>query len=221
MADTYFGVYGGIVKANDAGEGVLGVAVPAVYPGGEVLQARPGLPYGVLFLPEVGEKVWVQCEGGDPTLMIWTGVQQVGDAWPSKPGPPTARLLRSKSDHRVMLDDDAPEVLVRFGGKAHSLRFTDGTVTLTHDAGHAVTLEQGGVTVAVKNGPKVSLTQSSATVSLQSSSVTVDATGVTVSGTLVKLGDGKAPVVRAGIDMGVGNLGAPVIMTPGQITVLA
>jgi Type VI secretion system/phage-baseplate injector OB domain len=222
MADSYYGVYGALVDANDTGEGVLRVKVPAVYPGGEVLDARPCLPYGVLFLPEVGEKVWVQFEGGDPTLPLWTGVHQVGDAWPTAPGPPTARLLRSATDHRIVLDDDAPAVAVRYGGKAHAVTLTATAVTIEHDAGHAVTLEQGKVTVALAaGGPSVVLEQGSATVSLGPSSVKLDPSSVTVSGPLVKLGGATAPVVRAGVDIGVGNLGAPVVMTPGQIQVLA
>ena len=52
MADRYHGVYGALVDGNDAGEGVLSVTIPAVFPAGEAVQARPCLPYGVLFLPE-------------------------------------------------------------------------------------------------------------------------------------------------------------------------
>src|SRR4051812_8575714 len=115
MADPYYGVYGGGVDTNDAGQGGLGVRVPAVFPGGEVIEARPCLPYGVLFLPESGDKVWVQFEGGEPTLPLWTGVQQTGDAWPDDPAPPGARTLRTPSDHRLVLDDDAPAVHLRYG----------------------------------------------------------------------------------------------------------
>jgi hypothetical protein len=237
MADRYYGVYGALVDGNDAGEGVLSVTVPAVFPAGEVVQARPCLPYGVLFLPEKDDKVWVQFEGGEPTLPVWTGVQQIGDAWPTDPGPPTARMLRSLKDHRLTLDDDAPAVEMRFGGKKHAVSLTDSAVTVTHDAGHAVTLEQGKVSITFASsgptvkleqssvtvslgGSSVKLEQSSATVSLGGSSVKLDPSSVTVNGLLVKLGSASAPVIHA-TDMGVGNLGAPVTITPTQFTVMA
>jgi len=237
MADRYYGVYGALVDGNDAGEGVLSVTIPAVFPAGEVVQARPCLPYGVLFLPEKDDKVWVQFEGGEPTLPVWTGVQQIGDAWPSDPGPPTARMLRSLKDHRLTLDDDTPAVELRYGGKKHAVSLTDSAVTVTHDAGHAVTLEQDKVSITVaSSGPSVELGQSSVTVSLGSasvkleqssvtvslggSSVKLDPASVTLSGPLVKLGSATLPVLHA-TDFGVGNLGAPVVITPTQITVLA
>ena len=221
MADRYYGVYGALVDGNDAGEGVLSVTVPAVFPAGEVVQARPCLPYGVLFLPEKGDKVWVQFEGGEPTLPVWTGVQQIGHAWPTDPGPPTARMLRSLTDHRLTLDDDTPAVEMRFGGKKHAVSMTDPAVTVTHDAGHAVTLEQGKISIAfAAGGPTVVLQQNSVTVSLGGSSVKLDPGSVTVSGPLVKLGGGRNPVICA-TDIGVGNLGAPVTITPTQFSVYA
>jgi hypothetical protein len=237
MADQYYGVYSAQVTGNDAGEGVLSVIVLAVHPDGQELQAKPCLPYGVLFLPEKDDKVWVQFEGGDSTLPVWTGVQQFGDAWPSDPGPPTARMLRSLKDHRLTLDDDTPAVEMRYGGKEHAVSMTDSAVTVTHDAGHAVTLEQDKVSITVaSSGPAVELGQSSATISLGGasvkleqgsvtislggSSVKLDPESVTLSAPLVKLGGAKLPLIRA-TDTGVGNLGAPVVMTPVQLTVLA
>jgi hypothetical protein len=231
VADSYFGIYAGKVETNDAGAGVLGVKVPALFPAGEALDARPALPYGVLFLPEVGTKVWVQFEGGEPTLPLWTGVQQVGDEWPDDPATPDARTLRSLTDQRVVLDDTSGSegVALVFGGKAHAVRLTDSGVVIEHDSGHTITLGDSDVVIehssgntvtladsSVKvehsQGSSVELTSSAATLKQGSSSVKADASGVTVSGTLVKLGPGSMPVVRMG-DMGVGNLGAPVAIT--------
>jgi hypothetical protein len=75
------------------------------------------------------------------------------------------------------------------------------------------------VTVSL-GGSSVKLEQSSATVSLGGSSVKLDPSSVTVNGLLVKLGSASAPVIHA-TDMGVGNLGAPVTITPTQFTVMA
>jgi hypothetical protein len=222
MAATYHGIYAGLVTANGDGEGVLQVRVPAVYPSGEELPARPALPYGVLFLPEVGTKVWVQYEGGEPTLPLWTGVHQVGDAWPSDTAPPTARVLRTPTDQRVVLDDtDGSEgVTLLYGGKAHAVRLTSAGVVVEHDSGHALTLGEDSIELAHSSGASLVLESSSATVKLGSSSVMLDSSGVTVNGTmvtvtgspLVKLGSGAMPVIRMG-DSGIGNMGAPVVMT--------
>ncbi len=222
MADKYYGVYSATVCGNDVGQGVLSVKIDTIYHAGEVVDAWPCLPYGVLFLPKVGDKVWVQFQGGKPTEPVWTGVQQIGYMWPTDPGPPAARMLRSLKDHRLTLDDETPAVEMRFGGKKHAISLTDPAVTLTHDAGHAITLEQGKVSIVFAGGgPTVELEQSSVTVSLGGSSVKLDPTSVTVNGPLVKLGGGSKPVIRQG-DFGVGNLGAPVaMMMPTQFSVLA
>lgn len=230
MADRYHGIYAGLVTANDDGEGVLQVQVRAVYPGGESLPTRPALPYGVLFLPEVKTRVWVQYEGGDPTLPLWTGVHQVGDAWPTDTAPPAARVVRTAADHRIVLDDTegSETIAVVFGGQAHALRLTADGVVVEHERGHAVTIgpdsvavvHAAGATVEVAKdgvtadagGSSCRLTATAATVTSGGSSVTVDATGAAVTGAMVRLGPGALPVVRMS-DSGIGNLGAPVVMT--------
>ena len=80
MPDKYFGKYSGLVVDNMDPEqlGQLRVSVPAIFPEDELMLARPALPYGIFFVPEVGTKVWVEFEGGDTGLPIWTGVQSVG-----------------------------------------------------------------------------------------------------------------------------------------------
>jgi hypothetical protein len=222
MAEGYFGIYAGVVTANGGGEGVLEVQVPALFPGGEKVVARPALAYGVLFLPENGSKVWVQFEGGEPTLPVWTGVHQRDKEWDTTPAPPAARVLRSLSDQRVVLDDTSGSegIAILHGGKAHAIRLTDTGVTVEHDAGHALTLESSAVTITVGQAT-VTVESGKATISLGAASIEVGASGVTVTGPLVKHGGATAPVVRAGVDQGIGNLGAPVIMLPGQFTVLA
>lgn len=221
MADGYFGIYAASVTANDDGAGVLRVKVPSLFPAGEAVVARPALPYGVLFLPEVGSKVWVQFEGGEPTLPVWTGVDQLDDEWDTDPAPPSARVLRSLSDQRVVLDDTSGSegVSVLHGGKAHAVRLDDAGVAVQHDAGHSLTLSSSSVTIEVGQAT-VAVEAAKVTISLGGSSVEVGPAGITATGPTVRLGGAVAPVVRAGVDMGVGNLGAPVVMTSTS-TVLA
>jgi hypothetical protein len=221
MADGYFGIYAAAVTANDDGGGVLQVKVPSLFPNGEAVAARPALPYGVLFLPEVGSKVWVQFEGGEPTLPVWTGVHQLDDEWDTDPAPPAARVLRSRTDQRVVLDDTSGSegVSVLHGGKAHAVRLDAAGVVVEHDAGHRLTLSSSSVTIEVGQA-KVVVETGTVTISLGASSLEVGPAGITVKGPVVQLGGAVAPVVRAGVDIGVGNLGAPVVMTSTS-TVLA
>jgi hypothetical protein len=224
MADSYYGIYGGIVETNDDGEGVLQVQVPALFPGGEAVPARPALPYGVLFLPEVGSKVWVQFEGGEPTLPVWTGVQQLGAEWTPDPAPPTARVLRSLTDQRVALDDSpgSEGIALLFGGRSHTVRLTDSGVTVEHEAGHSVVVDDSTVTVDYgQGGPTIVLEQTKVTISMGPSSVTLDPASVTVQAPIVKLGIAAGAVLRAGLDTGIGNLGAPVPLLPGNPMVKA
>src|SRR5262245_34670050 len=98
MAEQYFAKYTGIVRENRDAEnlGQLGVVVPTIFPPEEVVRARAALPYGVFFVPEVGAKVWVEFEGGDPGLPLWTGLQYVPGEWPAeaRADPPTKRVIK-------------------------------------------------------------------------------------------------------------------------------
>jgi len=75
-----FGKYRGMVRGHELGPPRLGrlqVIVPAVLGSVEVW-AMPCVPYagkqlGWFCLPPVGSSVWVEFEGGDVNLPIWTG----------------------------------------------------------------------------------------------------------------------------------------------------
>src|SRR6185369_16812132 len=85
MAEGYFGKYTGIVKDNGDDEklGQVMVSVPALFPPAELVVARPALPFGYYFVPEKEAKVWVEFEGGNSDLPLWTGLQYVAGEWPT------------------------------------------------------------------------------------------------------------------------------------------
>ncbi|HEY9830331.1 MAG TPA: phage baseplate assembly protein V [Stenomitos sp.] len=228
MPDQYFGKYTGIVKDNRDGQnlGQLKVSVPAIFPPDELVEARPALPYGFFFVPEVDAKVWVEFEGGDSGLPIWTGIQYVPGEWAeeAKVNPPQKRVIKTASGHFILFDDKA-------GDEEIQIKSTNGhTITLNKDGieindgvnSHSLTFDSNGVKLQTQSGAKVELTTTTtkvengqgAKVELSAATTSVDAGAgiVEVKGSLVKLGPGALPVIRLG-DQGVGNLGAPVPIT--------
>jgi hypothetical protein len=113
MAAGYFGKYSGIVADNLDPEnlGRLQVKVPTIFTPDEVVMARPALPYGVFFVPEPGDKVWIEFEGGDTGLPLWTGVQYVAGEWPDegKANPPQKRVIKTPSGHVMVFNDKGGE----------------------------------------------------------------------------------------------------------------
>jgi hypothetical protein len=77
---SFYGKFRGTVSSNDDPQrmGRLQALVPAVWgtaPGPWAMPCVPmaGLNTGVFAVPPVGAGVWVEFEGGDPTLPIWAG----------------------------------------------------------------------------------------------------------------------------------------------------
>lgn len=227
MPSGYFGKYSGIVKDNRDPQtlGRLQVVVPAIFNPDDVVLARPALPYGFFFLPEVGAKVWVEFEGGDTGLPLWTGVQYVAGEWAAEADPPEKRVIKTAAGHLLIFDDTA-------GGEKIEIKTSSAsghTITLdtqgiaVHDgvSQNDIALSGSGIAVQTATGQKVELTSSGVTIQTASgqkieltpAGVTIDAGPglVTVTGSLVRLGPGSVPVIRIG-DSGIGNLGAPVVM---------
>lgn len=80
MSTAYYGKYRGVVtNINDPkGAGRIKVRVPSVTGNGETGWCLPCLPYaggghGIVFIPQVGDNVWVEFERGNVNYPIWTG----------------------------------------------------------------------------------------------------------------------------------------------------
>ncbi len=215
MPGKYFGKYTGVVKDNgdDQNMGQLQVTVPAIFSPDEVVTARAALPYGVYFVPEIGTKIWVEFEGGDLGLPIWTGVQFAPGEWPeeAKGIPPDKRLIKTKSGHVLLFDDTSGEegIDIQDGVNAHRVTMNkDGIQVQDGVNQHRLSLDSSGITVEALSGAKIVMA---------ADGITIDA-----GPGLIKLGASAAqPIIRVG-DQGIGNLGAPVIMAPpGNPKVLA
>jgi hypothetical protein len=197
MPAQHFGKYSGVVRSN-VDEQMLGrlqVAVPAIFPEEEQVIARPALPYGFFFVPEIGAKVWVEFEGGDTTKPLWTGVQYVQGEWPPEAAgsPPQKRVMKTAGGHLVIFDDTpgAASIEIKDGMGGHTVKLDVAAITLEHGlTGAKIEIGPGGITID----------------------------GVTA----VNLSANAAlPVLRVS-DQGIGNLGAPVVITgPGNPLVRA
>jgi Type VI secretion system/phage-baseplate injector OB domain len=134
MPDKYFGKYSGIVVDNldPQNLGQLRVSVPAIFAEDEVVIARPALPYGFFFVPEVGAKLWIEFEGGDPGLPLWTGLQYVPGEWPAEAqaSPPKKRVIKTAAGHLVILNDQGGEERIEIKSNTHIVIRCLGTIEI-------------------------------------------------------------------------------------------
>jgi type VI secretion system (T6SS) baseplate-like injector VgrG len=211
ISGQYFGKYTGVVEDNSDADklGQIEVSVPSIFAPGEKVQARAALPYGYFFVPEKQARVWVEFEGGDPGLPLWTGIQMMQSAdWASEAAvdPPQKRVIKTAAGHVVIFDDTSGQ---------EGIELKDGA------NGHKISLNSSGVSIEFANGAKIQLAQSGITIDAGTGSVTVTGNQIDLSGAQVNLGQGAAlGILRPLIDQAVGNLGAPVVLTgPGTGTV--
>jgi hypothetical protein len=150
----FYGKYRGVVKTVMSGSdlGKLIVTVPDVYDDQDSPPAWPCVPYagpkhGFVALPEQGDGVWVEFEGGDPSSPIWTGCWWTDGSIPS-PADTNVRTWATSAGLKIVLDDGGTEL------------------TLQHPS-----------------GASVSLSNDSLTLSFNSTSITLNDDGISISGT--------------------------------------
>ena len=132
--DRFYGKYEGVVTdvADPKKIGRIRAKVPAVL--GEQVDSGWALPCmpagggkerGMLFLPQVGDTVWIEFAAGDVSRPIWVGTfwgapdstggaddlgTETGSEAPTgdggKDATPTLSVLKTKSGHELTFDDD-------------------------------------------------------------------------------------------------------------------
>lgn len=162
--DRFYGKYEGVVTdvADPKQIGRIRAQVPAVL-GEEVdsgwalpcVPAGGGKDRGMLFLPQVGDTVWIEFAAGDVSRPIWVGTfWGAPDSGPEAPqgdgkdASDTLGVLKTKSGHELTLDDDGEVVLLANGNGKSSIRFEKGggvvitaeTIELGASAGQKVVL---------------------------------------------------------------------------------
>lgn len=190
----YFGKYRGIVTAVEEGDklGLISVKVPAIF-GDEfvVEKARPCSPFagdkhGFVAIPEVGDGVWVEFEGGNKSSPIWTGFWWADGEMPEPSGPLVRSFITTKG-HKLLLDDDANEVkLLHADGAEITMTNSEIKIAIGGDSGSSITLTASDITL--KSGP-------TSKVKIESSQVTTEASPV-----------GSVKLTSSGVDIGNGAM---------------
>ncbi|OGO54598.1 MAG: hypothetical protein A2V85_03050 [Chloroflexi bacterium RBG_16_72_14] len=134
---------------DDDRMGRISVRVPSVYGDEESPPAFPATPYagdghGMLFLPEVGDGVWVEFEGGDPSHPIWTGGWWAQGELPED-ADIQSRAIVTSGGLKVVLDDDAKEIRLLSGSRAE-ITIADDAITLRFGQTKVV-IDDGGVSI--------------------------------------------------------------------------
>jgi len=115
-ADRFFGKYRGTVMNNfdPLNRGRIQALVPAVLgeiPSGWALPCAPyaGMNAGFFSVPPVGAGVWIEFEGGDVSLPVWSGAWWAAGEVPMDQtavmAQPTTKIWRSDTGLLVALDD--------------------------------------------------------------------------------------------------------------------
>ena len=122
MGTAYYGKYRGVVtNTNDPnGAGRIKVRVPKVTGTNETKWCLPCLPYmgrghEIVFIPKVGDNVWVEFEDGNINFPIWTG------CWL-----PTSTNI---GDDTIIKTPDG------------TLHFRDGDIHITNSEGESVSVK--------------------------------------------------------------------------------
>lgn len=146
-----YGKFRGIVQDVDDPEnmGRLTAQVPEIYGDIESPWALPCVPFagdshGLVVIPEPGDGVWIEFEGGDVSRPIWTGCWWARGEMPSPAGTRT-RVLVTSGGHKLVLDDEANVVQLLHAAGAE-ITMDDSSITLTV-AGTTVELSASGLNV--------------------------------------------------------------------------
>jgi uncharacterized protein involved in type VI secretion and phage assembly len=147
-----YGKYRGVVQAVDAELGRIVAQVPEVYGTLDSPWALPAAPFagnghGLVLLPQVGDGVWIEFEGGDISRPLWSGAWWASDEMPS-PAAEKVFVLITPGGHKLILDDNDDKIqLVHSGGG--ELTMTSNDVTLKIGSSQIVLSSSG---VSVNNG---------------------------------------------------------------------
>jgi len=120
--DRFYGKYRGTVSGNTdpEGRGRLQVEVPEVRGPGVIDWALPSVPYagdgiGLFALPPVGTSVWVEYEGGNLQVPIWSGCFWQRGQIDAADAVPEVMFLKT-SQASIRIDNASGEIKISISG---------------------------------------------------------------------------------------------------------
>ena len=149
----YFGKYRGTVEQNidPQQQGRVMVSVPAVTGSGTLNWAMPSTPYagdsvGLWAIPPIGANVWVEYEGGNPDMPIWSGCfWGIGEA-PAAPAVPQIVVLKT-SGCTITLNDLPGVGGITLETAALKIELKSTGLLITNGAGGEIKLQGPRVTI--------------------------------------------------------------------------
>ena len=149
LRNRFFGKYRGVVDQVDAATMRIKAKVPAVLGDQVSGWARACTPYagngyGFAFLPEAGAGVWIEFEGGDASLPIWSGCYWHDGEAPSD-ATATVMALVTSAGQKLLFDID------------------QGSITVEDQNGNTITLDGSGITLS-RGGQSVAIGDASVSV---------------------------------------------------------
>ena len=166
------GVSVGIVKENQDPESMGRVQIEFPYwenqgatEWARIATPMAGAEKGVYFLPEVGDEVLVAFEGGNihfPYIIgcLWNGVEKPPEG---NDGKNNRRLIRSRSGHEIVFDDDegGNEKLAIRSSSGHCITLDDAgggeCIRIEDKSGNAITLDAAQNAISIECAGQLSI----------------------------------------------------------------
>jgi uncharacterized protein involved in type VI secretion and phage assembly len=149
LRNRFFGKYRGVVDQVDAATMRIKAKVPAVLGDQVSGWARACTPYagngyGYAFLPEAGAGVWIEFEGGDASLPIWSGCYWHDGEAPSD-ATSTVMALVTSAGQKLLFDVDQGSITIE-DQNGNTITLDDSGITLSR-GGQSVVIDDGSVSV--------------------------------------------------------------------------
>lgn len=160
MSKTFYGKYRGIVTHNNdpLSMGRIQARVYDVLGDDESGWALPSVPFagdgmGFYAIPDVGARVWIEFEQGDPDYPIWTGCW-----WGSQQELPKEAddiqkvVIKTKNGQIIILDGSGSgEITIKLGEEGSAQTIVMNSESVKIDNGSQATIELSGPTVSVND----------------------------------------------------------------------
>jgi len=157
MSKTFYGKYRGIVTDNNdpLSMGRIEAQVLDVLGDNESGWALPCVPFagngmGFYAIPDVGARIWIEFEQGDPDYPIWTGCWWGSqDELPDEASDIQKVVIKTKNGQLIVLDDaETGTITIQTAG---GQKIVMNSESIKIDNGMDATIELNGPSVSVND----------------------------------------------------------------------